>query len=68
MICPQIDGLVKNDGGNYFVKEYRLEDMFLVDFYVPAARLVFEINGKDHFYPYTYKKNNVTNFKSKLLR
>ena len=42
--------------------------MFLVDFYVPAARLVFEINGKDHFYPYTYKKNNVTNFKSKLLR
>lgn len=42
--------------------------MFLVDFYVPTARLVVEINGKDHFYPYTYKKNNTTNFKSKLLR
>ena len=40
----------------------------MVDFYVPEARLVFEINGKDHFYPYTYKKNNVTNFKSKVLR
>ena len=42
--------------------------MFLVDYYIPQARLVFEINGKDHFYPYTYKKHNVTNFKSKLLR
>ena len=42
--------------------------MFLVDYYIPQARLVFEINGKDHFYPYTYKKENVTNFKSKVLR
>ena len=39
-----------------------------MDYYLPQARLVFEINGKDHFYPYTFKKNNVTNLKSKLLR
>ena len=48
--------------------EHRIEDMFLVDFYIPEARLIFEINGNDHFYPYTYKKNNVTNLKSKILR
>ena len=53
---------------DYYISEHRLEDTFLVDYYIPQARLVFEINGKDHFYPYTYKKNNVTNLKSKLLR
>ncbi len=42
--------------------------MFMIDYYLPQARLVFELNGNDHFYPYTYKKNNVTDFKSKLLR
>ena len=50
------------------MKEHRLEQMFMVDFYLPKQRLVIEINGKDHFYPYTYKKNNVTNLKSKMLR
>ena len=40
----------------------------MVDFFIPQARIVFEVNEKDHFYPYTFKKDNVTNFKSKLLR
>ena len=42
--------------------------MFLVDFYLPKRRLVIEINGKSHFYPYINKKSSVTNFKSKVLR
>lgn len=70
-IRPDLQGLKKTSSDCsdvWYMSEHRLEDMFLVDFYVPEARLVFEVNGMDHFYPYTYKKNNVTNFKSKLLR
>ena len=59
---------LENSSSEYFLKEHHLEGAFLVDYYIPQARLVFEINGKDHFYPYTFKKNNVTNLKSKLLR
>ena len=66
-IQSQINGLDPSVG-DYYVSEHRIEDTFLVDYYIPQARLVFEINGKDHFYPYTYKKNNVTNLKSKVLR
>ena len=49
-------------------KEFMLSNLFLVDYYVPEARLVFEVNGKNHFYPITFKKCNVTRYKSKILR
>ena len=49
-------------------QEYLLENIFTVDFYMPEARLVFEVNGKTHFYPMTYRQSNATKYKSKLLR
>ena len=49
-------------------KEHRLEQMFLVDFYIPSKRFVIEINGRGHFYPFIGRKDNPTNLKSKMLR
>lgn len=40
----------------------------MVDFYLPKEKVVLEINGKDHFYPYTYKKNNTTTLKTNIIR
>jgi RAP domain len=52
-----------------FHEEYMLEDsLFKVDFYIPSAKLVIEINGKNHFYPYSTRFNNFTNMKSKTIR
>lgn len=50
------------------LREHHLEQMFYVDFYLPERHTVVEINGKNHFYPYTYKKENVLNLKAKILR
>ena len=46
-----------------------MEDaLFKGDFYIPSAKLVIEINGKSHYYPYSTRFNNFFNFKNKLLR
>jgi very-short-patch-repair endonuclease len=42
--------------------------MFRTDFYVDYARLLIEINGVQHFYPYTRKPHQFTTFKNKVLR
>jgi very-short-patch-repair endonuclease len=42
--------------------------LFRADFYIPEVRLVLEINGVNHFYPYTRKPIQYTQFKTKLLR
>jgi len=42
--------------------------MFRTDFYVEYARLIIEINGVQHFYPYTRKPHQFTQFKNKVLR
>lgn len=52
-----------------FNEEYLVEDaLFKTDFYIPSAKLVIEINGKTHYYPYTTRFNNFTNLKMKTLR
>jgi very-short-patch-repair endonuclease len=51
-----------------FVEEHLLEDaLFKCDFYVPKAKLVIEINGKSHFYPYSTRFNNFSNLKLKSI-
>ncbi len=46
-----------------------MEDaLFKADFYVPSAKLVLEINGKSHYYPYSTRFNNFSNFRNKLIR
>lgn len=42
--------------------------MFQCDFYIPSHKLVLELNGQDHFYPYTKKNTQRTLLKSVLLR
>ncbi len=51
-----------------FVEEHLLEDaLFKCDFYIPKAKLVIEINGKSHFYPYSTRFNNFSNLKLKSI-
>ena len=52
-------------GGNrseIYHEEYQVE-YFVADFFVPKANLIIEINSKQHFYPYTYKKDQVIHMK-----
>jgi very-short-patch-repair endonuclease len=54
--------------GKEFKEETLLEDaLFKCDFYLPKSKLVIEINGKSHFYPYTTRFNNFSNLKMKSL-
>lgn len=39
-----------------------------MDYFIPEARLIFEVNSKLHFYPGTQKKDNLTKFKSCIYR
>ena len=49
--------------------EYELAGkLFTVDLFLPKYNLIFEINERSHFYPYVLKKDNVTNFKTTILR
>lgn len=50
-----------------FNEEFLVDKLFKVDFYVPSAKLIIEINGRNHYYPYSTKFNQFTNFKHKLL-
>jgi len=56
------------DDENAFESEYKIDGLFKSDFYVPSARLNIEVNGMQHFYPYTTKFNQMTNFKYKTLK
>ena len=59
--------LGESNGDDFYLQE-SLVEQYRCDFYIPNARLVIEINGKEHFYPYTYKKNQFTLVKTKMLR
>ena len=62
-----LEDVIDGKESEVYHEEYQVE-YFVADFYVPKANLIIEINSKQHFYPYTYKKDQVTNFKTKLLR
>jgi len=51
-----------------FLEESKVGGLFRADFYIPEVRLIIEINGVQHFYPYTRKPTQYTQFKTKLLR
>lgn len=61
-------GVKKGIETGYFQEEQKVGHLFRADFYVPEARLIIEINGVQHFYPYTRRPNQYTQFKTKLLR
>lgn len=57
------------DMGVHFEEEYNSEEtLSSLDFYIPEARLAIEINGRNHYYPFSTRYNNFTNFKSKMLK
>lgn len=57
------------DMGVEFVEEDILEDaLFKPDFHIPSLKLLIEINGIQHFYPYTSRFNNFTNLKNKTTK
>ena len=52
-----------------FAEEEVLEGaLHTADFYIPSAKLTIEINGVNHFYPYSTRFNNFSNLKNKLIR
>jgi very-short-patch-repair endonuclease len=52
-----------------FIEEGILEDaLFKPDFHIPSLKLLIEINGSQHFYPYSTRFNNFTNLKNKTSR
>lgn len=55
--------------GVEFREEMMLEDaLFKSDFFIPKAKLLIEINGRSHFYPYSTRFNNFYNLKTKIIR
>ena len=44
-----------------------MANYFVCDFYIPKAKLAIEINGRNHFFPYSSRFNQFTNNKHKLL-
>lgn len=57
------------DLGIAFEEEKMLDNaIFKTDFYIPSANLVLEINGMNHYYPFSTRFNNFTNLKNKVLR
>lgn len=60
---------VLTEMGIDFQEEYHDEETLLsLDFYIPDSRLAIEINGRNHYYPFSTRYNNFTNFKTKMLR
>ena len=55
-----LEDVIDGKESELYHEEYQVE-YFVADFYVPKANLIIEINSKQHFYPYTYKKDQVTN-------
>ena len=52
-----------------FIEETALEDaLYSPDFYLPEQKVVIEINGNHHFYPYTTRFMNFTNARNKIMR
>lgn len=50
-----------------FVMPEHEVDYFKADFFIPRARLFIEINGRQHFYPYTLRPNQFTQFKMDMI-
>lgn len=50
------------------VQEHDLDGLLRVDHYIPGLDLSIEINGQNHFYPFTKKYHNLSQFKQKLIR
>lgn len=48
-------------------QEKVIDAMWRSDFYVKSAKLIIEVNGNNHFYPYTTRKDQFTNFKQLLV-
>jgi very-short-patch-repair endonuclease len=48
-------------------EEHWLDSSWLTDFYLKEPNLVIEINGHNHFVPYTSKLDSPSNFKQRLL-
>ena len=42
------------------LRKHLLDDLFSVNLYLPADRIVLQINAKHNFYPFTYRKKNYT--------
>jgi hypothetical protein len=51
----------------FYQSEVAVDGLFRSDFYFPSLRMVLEVNGVDHFYPYVSQSCNYTNFKTKIL-
>mgnify|MGYP001138055461 CR=1 FL=1 len=51
----------------FIEEEYPFEGLFKVDFFVPKLDYVIEINGMEHFYPFTTQMCNYTNFKGRMI-
>ena len=66
--CLTKIGKKNNYSADFFLEEFKVGGLFRADFYVPQFRLILEINGVAHFYPYTRKPHQYTQFKTKLLR
>lgn len=45
-----------------------MAELFRADFYIEDASLAIDINGVQHFYPYSRQPHQFTRFKTKLLR
>ncbi len=52
----------------FFKEEHIIGDLFRTDFFIEDAQLAIDINGMQHFYPYTTRPHQFTRFKTKLLR
>ena len=51
----------------FYHTEKEAGDLYTIDYYFPKFNKVIELNGMEHFYPYSKIKNNFTNLKTKLL-
>jgi len=58
-----------NSIGVNFVEE-TVNDITLYtpDFYLPELKLAIEINGNNHYYPYSTRFMNFTNARNKVMR
>jgi hypothetical protein len=60
--------LQKGIDSDFFKEEQVVDDLFRADFYIDNLNLAIDINGVQHFYPYTTRPHQFTRFKTKLLR
>lgn len=66
--CLQEIGEQRGIKNGFFEEEHMCGDLFRTDFYIESAQLAIDVNGMQHFYPYTTRPHQFTSFKTKLLR